>query len=205
MSIGKVAVIGSTGTIGSAVVAELSRDHEILGLGRSSDPPVDLRDLRSIDSLATRLATESTFDAIVVCAGGGLLGSVADLDLEEALERFRPKLIGQIAVAQAAPRFVREGGAVVLTSGILERRPMVGTSHLAMINAALRSFAASAATESRSVRTCVVSPGLVQESPQPVLDVFAGMEPVRAADLARAYRHLIEHGRDGEVICIPED
>ena len=204
MSDRRILVIGGTGTIGSAVVRELATDHQVESVGRSTDPPVDLSDLATIDRLADRLAGGPPFEAVVVCAGGGLPGRVEDLDLAGALEAFRPKLIGQMAVAQAAPRFVRPGGAVVLTSGILERRPMSGMSHLSMINAALRAFALSAATEERSVRTCVVSPGLVQESPQRVLDFFSGMATVASADLAKVYRRLVETGRDGETIGLPE-
>ena len=204
MSDRRVIVIGGSGTIGSAVVAELSSDHEVLIAGRSTDPAVDLADLSSIDRLADRLGAGPPLDAVVVCAGGGMPGRVEDLDLPGALEAFRPKLLGQIAVVQAAPRFVRPGGVVVLTSGILERRPMSGMSHLSMINAALRSFALSAATENRSIRTCVVSPGLVQESPPPVLDFFSGMATVASADLAKVYRRLVENGRDGETIGLPE-
>ena len=204
MSRGRIAVVGGTGTIGSAVVRELSEGYDVLSIGRSTDPRVDLGDLESIETLVKRLASGPRFDAMVVCAGGGLLGRVDDLDLDEALDRLRPKLIGQIAIAQAGPRFLREGGAVVLTSGILERRPQPGMSHLSIINASLRAFATSSATEGRSVRTCVVSPGLVAESPQAVLDLFPGMPMVSAADLAWVYRRLIESGRDGEVVGLPE-
>ncbi|MBC02581.1 MAG: short chain dehydrogenase [Phycisphaerae bacterium] len=204
MSERRVLVIGGTGTIGSAVVRELSTDHHVEVAGRSSDPAVDLSDSTSIDRLADRLADGPIHEAVVVCAGGGMPGMVEDLDPSAALEALRPKLFGQIAVARAAPRFVRPGGAVVLTSGILERRPMPGMSHLSMINAALRAFALSAGTEQRTVRTCVVSPGLVRESPQAVLDFFSGMDTVAAADLAKVYRRLIESGRDGETIGLPE-
>ena len=192
MSRGRIVVVGGSGTIGSAVVRELGGDHDVLSIGRSTDPRIDLGDLASIETLVKRLESGPRFDAIVVCAGGGLLGRVDDLDLDDALDRLRPKLIGQIAVAQAGPRFLREGGAVVLTGGILERRPQPGMSHLAMINAALRAFAGAAATEGRSVRTCVVSPGLVAESPPAVLDLFPGMPMVSGADLAQVYRRLIE-------------
>ena len=204
MSDRRVIVIGGSGTIGSAVVREFSTDHQVESVGRSTDPAVDLSDLGTIDRLADRLADGPPLEAVVVCAGGGMPGTVEDLDLPGALEAFRPKLLGQMAVAQAAPRFVRSGGAVVLTGGILERRPMSGMSHLSMINAALRAFALSAATEKRSVRTCLVSPGLVQESPPRVLDFFSGMTTVAAADLAKVFRRLVETGRDGETIGLPE-
>ena len=118
MSDRRILVIGGTGTIGSAVVRELATDHQVESVGRSTDPPVDLSDLATIDRLADRLAGGPLFEAVVVCAGGGLPGRVEDLDLAGALEAFRPKLIGQMAVAQAAPRFVRPGGAELLASEV---------------------------------------------------------------------------------------
>ena len=205
MSDRRIRVIGGNGTIGSAVVRELSADHAVQSVGRSTDPAVDLADLGSIETLAGRLAVEPPLDAVVVCAGGGMPGLLDDLDLSQALDAFRPKLRRQIAVAQAAPRFVRPGGAVVLTSGLLDRHPMPGMSHLSMVNAAIRAFVGAAATESRPIRTCAVSPGLVEESPQRVLDFFSGMVGIPAAELAKVYRRLIESGHDGEVAQYPAD
>lgn len=205
MSDRRILVVGGKGTIGSAVVRELSSDHAVQSVGRSTDPAVDLADLGSIETLAGRLASEPPLDAVVVCAGGGMPGRLEELDLSKALDAFRPKLLGQIAVAKAAPRFVRPGGAVVLTSGILDRHPMPGMSHLSMVNAAMRAFVGAAATESRPIRTCAVSPGLVEESPQRVLDFFPGMLRIPAAELAKVYRRLIESGEDGEVAQYPAD
>lgn len=205
MSDRRILVIGGNGTIGSAVVRELSADHVVQSIGRSTDPAVDLAELGSIEALVERLATGPQLDAVVVCAGGGMPGRLDELDLPKALDAFRPKLLGQIAVAQSAPRFVRPGGAVVLTSGVLDRHPMPGMSHLSMVNAAIRAFAGAAATESRPIRTCAVSPGLVEESPQRVLDFFPGMVRIPAAELAKVYRRLIESGEDGEVAQYPAD
>ena len=204
MSGGRIIVVGGTGTIGSAVVAEMSRDHEVIAAGRTASRSVDLSDLESIGAFVAALRDEEPLAALVGWAGGGLLGRVDDLDLERVLPRLAPKLRGQVALARAAPDLVRPGGAVVLTSGILERRPQPGMSHLAIINASLRAFVLADATEDRPVRTCVVSPGLVEESPQPVLDLFPGMPRVASADLAKVYRRLIESGRDGETVGCPE-
>ncbi len=204
MSGGRIVVVGGTGTIGSAVVDEMSRDHEVIVAGRTASRSVDLAELESIEAFVAALRDEEPLRALVVCAGGGLLGAVDDLDLEQFLPRLAPKLRGQVALARAASVVVRPGGAVVLTGGILERRPQPGMSHLAIINASLRAFAAAAATEDRPVRTCVVSPGLVEESPPAVLDLFPGMPRVKAADLALVYRRLVESGADGETVGLPE-
>ena len=116
MSDRRILVIGGNGTIGSAVVRELSSDHAVQSSGRSTDPAVDLADLGSIETFAGRLAVEPPLDAVVVCAGGGMPGRLDELDLSQALDAFRPKLLGQIAVAKAAPRFVRPGLLSSVTS-----------------------------------------------------------------------------------------
>ena len=55
----------------------------------------------------------------------------------------------------------------------------------------------TSATELDSVRVCAVSPGLVNESPQNVLDLFEGMSRIPAAELAQVYRRALEEGKSG--------
>ena len=109
MSGGRIIVVGGTGTIGSAVVAEMSRDHEVIVAGRTASRSVDLADLESIEAFVVAFGTRSRWRRLVVCAGGGLLGAVDDLDLEQFLPRLAPKLRGQVALARAASTVVRPG------------------------------------------------------------------------------------------------
>ena len=93
----RILVIGGTGTIGSAVVREFSTDHEVKSVGRSTDPPVDLSDPGTIGGLADRLAGGPRYEAVVVCAGGGLPGRVEDLDLMFPVRWGNIGYCGQIA------------------------------------------------------------------------------------------------------------
>ena len=197
---GTVLVIGATGTIGSAVVSELEASRSIIAAARTSGERIDLADHASIESAMTRIGEEhGPLDGIISCAGGGMIGRVSEYDLDDFLPRLAPKLLGQVALVRHGSRIVRPGGAIVLTSGILEVEPQVGTSHLAVINAGLRGFVRNAAVEYESLRISVVSPGLVEESPQEVLDLFAGMSRISAAELAGIYRKALEDGPTGQV------
>ena len=197
---GTVLVIGATGTIGSAVVSELEASRSIIAAARTSGERIDLADHASIESAMTRIGEEhGPLDGIISCAGGGMIGRVSEYDLDDFLPRLAPKLLGQVALVRHGSRIVRPGGAIVLTSGILEVEPQVGTSHLAVINAGLRGFVRNAAVEYESLRISVVSPGLVEESPQEVLDLFAGMSRISAAELAGVYRKALEDGPTGQV------
>ena len=170
---GTVLVIGATGSIGSAVVSELKSSRSIIAAARTSGERIDLADHASIEAAMIRIGEEhGPLDGIISCAGGGMIGRVSEYDLDDFLPRLAPKLLGQVAVVRHGSRIVRPGGAIVLTSGILEVEPQVGTSHLAVINAGLRGFVRNAAVEYEGLRVSVVSPGLVEESPQEVLDLF---------------------------------
>ena len=193
-----VFVIGATGTIGSAVVGNLQSDYQVLKGSRTQGVHIDLGDLASIASAMDRIANEfGQIDGIVCCAGGGMIGPIAEYDLEDFLPRLNTKLLGQVAVVREGSRIVRPEGAIVLTSGMLEKHPQHGTSHLAVINAALGGFVRAAAVEMDPVRVCVVSPGLVNESSQKVLDLFDGMTRIAGAELADVYRMALAEGESG--------
>ncbi|MCH2162023.1 MAG: SDR family NAD(P)-dependent oxidoreductase [Phycisphaerales bacterium] len=196
----KVFVIGATGTIGSAVVSELTPDWTVVPGSRSQGERIDLGDLASVEAAMGRVAAEhGQVDAIVSCAGGGMVGRIEEFDLDDFLPRLGTKLLGQVGVVRHGSRIVRPGGAIVLTSGVLEVVPQARMSHLAVINAAIRGFVCAAGIEYDQLRISAVSPGLVEESPQNVLDLFAGMTRISSAELAKVYRSAMESGAGGVV------
>lgn len=195
----KVLVIGGSGTIGSAVVKEIAPTHEALIITRSTEPAIDLANTDSIQSTLEVLFKEhGHLEGIISCAGGGMVSPIAEMDLEEFLPKLSAKLLGQVALVQYGARCIRPGGAIVLTTGVLAERPMPSMGHLAVINAGVSAFARTAALEYPDLRTCVVSPGLVEESPPNVLALFEGMSRVSSSEIGRAYSHALEHGVSGE-------
>ena len=195
-----VFVIGATGTIGGAVVSELESDWTVVGGSRTKGVQLDLGDLASIEAAMEQVAAEyGRVDAIISCAGGGMVGRIEEFEMDDFLPRLGTKLLGQVGVVRYGSGIVRSGGAIVLTSGVLEVAPQARMSHLAVINAGIRGFVHTAAVEYDHLRVSAVSPGLVEESPQNVLELFAGMTRISAAELAKVYRQAIEGGESGVV------
>ncbi|NUS92265.1 MAG: short chain dehydrogenase [Nocardia sp.] len=189
----RILVIGATGTIGSAVAANLAVRHEVVAASRRGPLRVDMADTATIDTL---FATAGTVDAVVCCAAsGGLtpLRSGADTAFWAGLDG---KLVGQVNLVRRAAARVRDGGSVTLTSGRFTE-PVPGSSLGYLVNAGLEAFVHAAATEMpRGIRLNTVSPGWVRET---LLGL--GMDPAEGtpvADIAQVYVDAVEgtaHGR----------
>ena len=63
----RIAVIGSSGTIGSAVVETLKNEHEIIAVGHKSGKYTV--DISSQDSIRSLYKSIGKVDAVVSCAG----------------------------------------------------------------------------------------------------------------------------------------
>lgn len=193
----RIIVIGATGTIGREVVKALhARGHAIVPASRHGDPRVDIEDAATIEAL---FGAVPDADAVACCAGDAAFkpfGELADPDYALGL---RSKLMGQVALTRIAAKHLRDGGAIVLTAGVLARHPMVGSAAISLVNAGLEGFARAAALElPRGIRINVVSPPWVTETLQRLGMTVATHLP--AAEVAKAYVQAIEDSRQGEVI-----
>ena len=188
----RILVIGSTGTIGKAIVAALG-GHEVLEASRSGPLQVDLEDPASVRRL---FETVGPIDAVIAAAGEVAFAPLGDLSDDDFAFSVRSKLLGQVHVARAAIPHLREGGAIVLTSGILSREPIPGSAAAALVSAGLEGFARAAALElPRGIRIHVVSPPWVKETLAAMgSDPSAGMA---AADVAQAYVAALSAPRSG--------
>jgi NAD(P)-dependent dehydrogenase (short-subunit alcohol dehydrogenase family) len=192
----KIVVIGSTGVIGGAVAKALEQRHEVIGVHRKSEPPVDIEKPATIGELFERVRE---IDAIVSCAGSAVfkpLGELEDKDYEYCLHS---KLLGQAAVIRHALKHLRDGGSVTVTSGVLAQKPMAGAAAISMVNSGLEGFTRGAALEAlRGIRVNVVSPGWVTETLVAMkMDPSHGMP---AAEVARAYVASVEGKLTGQTI-----
>lgn len=192
----KIIVVGSTGTIGGAVAAALGSKHQVVGVHRKSDPPVDLEDLASLEALFEKVRD---VDAVVSCAGNAAWKPLGALDSADFTFSLANKLMGQVNLARVALRHVREGGSVTLTSGILAQKPMVGSAAVSLVNAGLEGFVRAAALEApRGIRVNVVSPPWVTETLKAMkMDPSIGLP---ASVVAEAYVAAVEGSRRGETI-----
>jgi NAD(P)-dependent dehydrogenase (short-subunit alcohol dehydrogenase family) len=179
----KIIVIGATGTLGSAVARQLEhRGHEVVRAARRGPVRVDLTDMASVDAL---FASVGDVDAVICCAASGRLTPLDSPSDEEFTTGLQGKLLGQVHLVRHALPHLRDGGVIVLTSGVFEQ-PTPGGAFGALVNAGLDAFVRAAAIElPRGLRLAAVSPGWVAETLTGM-----GLDPsdgTPAAEVARAY------------------
>jgi NAD(P)-dependent dehydrogenase (short-subunit alcohol dehydrogenase family) len=156
----------------------------------------DVADLTDPDAVATAFDRIGDFDHLAFTAGEPLtLLGLDKVDLDAARNAFGLRFFGALGAVSAAIPHLRDGGSVVLTTGIASRKPSAGWSVAAGICGAVEALVRAMAVELAPLRVNAVQPGVVR-SP-----LWAGMaDDVREkmfADTAAA----LPVGRIGE----PED
>lgn len=195
----RVILVGGTGTIGREVATALRPNHEVLLAARSgAELQVDIADPESV---AAMFRQAGTFDAVVSAAGSARFGPLDDLEYDDFLFSFRSKLMGQVNLVRIGRYSINDNGSFTLTSGVLAREPMPGSSAVSMVNAGLEGFARAAQLElDRGVRLNVVSPVWVQETLLAMGRKTA--EGMPAALVARAYVASVTGSMKGAVLDV---
>lgn len=197
----KILLIGASGTVGSAIKAELAQRHEVISIGRSSgDFRVDISDSTSIRTLFEQTGT---FDALV-CAAGSVnfvpLGDMSEADFELGL---RDKLMGQVNLLLIGREYANDGASFTFTSGILNRDPIRTGASAALVNGALDAFVKAAAIElPRGLRVNSVSPTVLVEAMGSYAPYFRGYKPAPGADVALAYAKSVEGLQTGQTFIV---
>jgi len=195
----KILLIGATGTIGSQVQKRLQKNHEIISAGhKGGDYQVDISDKSSLRGLFEKVGE---VDGVISTTGLSAFGALTELTDEQFSLGWNNKVMGQINILRIGQPFVREGGFIVLTSGILANEPMPGSVSTSAANGALNSFVKAAALELGSkVRINAVSPVFVKETMEMMgMDSDSGMS---AANTAIAYQVASEGSKMGEVLDV---
>jgi NAD(P)-dependent dehydrogenase (short-subunit alcohol dehydrogenase family) len=197
----RVLVVGTNGDVGKAAVAELSGRHDVVTAGRSTgDVRVDLMDAASISAMFKKVGK---VDAIVACAGHAHFGPLATMTEDQFMVGLKDKLMGQVNLVLLGTPFVNDRGSFTLTSGVLDRDPIVKGANAATVNAALKGFVTSAAIElERGIRINVVSPGLLEASAKKYEGFFPGHEAVSSSRVGLAYAKSVEGAITGQVIIV---
>jgi len=159
----RILLVGASGTIGSAVAAELGGRHDVILASRqTSHEKVDITDPDSVRALFSRAGH---VDAVVCAAGRAVFKPLADLTDDDFALSLRSKLMGQINLYRIGLDSMRDGGSFTLTAGYFSRTPIPGSAAGSLVNAALEGFGRAAALEApRGIRVNVVSPGWVAET-----------------------------------------
>ncbi|HTR11915.1 MAG TPA: short chain dehydrogenase [Roseiarcus sp.] len=192
----RILIIGASGVLGRAIVAELAPRHEIVTAGSTSgDVRIDIADPANI---VEGVRTAGALDA-VACAAGAVnftpFSAIKPAPIEQSAYGLglANKLMGQVNLALAARDHLNDGGSITLISGVTADAPIAAGSSASMVSGALHSFVMTAAVEMpRGLRINVVSPTLFDESLESFGPFFRGFDTVPVARAARAFSRSIE-------------
>jgi len=193
----KVVVIGATGTIGRAVVQAIGNRHEVIPVSFSKSAiTVDIENKTSITRMFEAIGR---VDAVISAAGLAKFGPITSLTDADFALGLDSKLMGQVNLVRVGMDHVNDNGSFTLTSGILSRRPMKGSSAISLVNSALEGFGRAAALEMpRGIRINIVSPNWVVDTLKALkMDPSIGT-PVEV--VARTYVKALEGTMSGEVL-----
>jgi NAD(P)-dependent dehydrogenase (short-subunit alcohol dehydrogenase family) len=197
----RILVVGAMGTLGRAIVAELSPRHEIVRAGRKGpDAVVDITSAASVDKMYQSVGR---LDA-VVCAAGTVpfagLGEITEAQYQAGLD---DKLMGQVRLVLAGQTRVSDGGSFTLISGVLGSEPIRAGSSASMVNGAIDAFVRAAAIElPRGLRINSVSPTVFAESMGGYAPFFRGFAAVPAAHAALAFSKSVEGAHTGRTYLV---
>jgi len=197
----KIIVTGATGTLGRAVVAELSKDNEVISVGLThGELQVDLTRDESVEAL---FAQTGRVDAMIATTGSLFFGPLTAMRAEDFALGLNDKLLGQVRLALIGQHYLNDGGSITLTSGIIGSEPIAQGVNATAVNAALEGFVRAASCElPRGLRINVVSPTVLRESVEKYGAFFPGFESVPAARAALAYRRSVYGVQTGRTFTV---
>jgi len=166
---------------------------------------VDVSDQRAVATLFSRLGP---FDHLVFTAGDSLhLHDLASTDLQQARHAFELRYWAALAAVKYASPHIRQGGSVVLTTGIAGQRPHKGWVIAASVCGTIEALTRALAIELAPIRVNAVSPGVVRtnlwqnmsaEEREQLYETVGKSLPVgrvgEASEIAQAYLFLLQEG-----------
>lgn len=196
----KIIIVGGTGTLGKAIVKELSERHEVIVAARHGDVKLDIANPDSIEAMYQSIGK---FDALVSATGSVHFGALTEMTADQFQIGLQSKLMGQVNLVLRGLRYINDSGSFTLTSGILSHDPIRYGVSASMVNGGLDSFVKAAAIEMpRGIRINIVSPTVLTESMGVYGDYFRGFEPVPAALAAKAFSKSVEGAQTGQVYSV---
>ena len=197
----KILLIGASGDIGKAAYAALSKRHEVLSVGRSSG--AIRADLSDRDSIKAMYKQAGRVDAVVSTAGNVHFGPLDEFTEEQFMLGLKDKVMGQINLVIEGLDFINDRGSFTLTTGVLNRDPILMGAGAATANGAIDGFVVGAAVEMpRGVRINAVSPGLLDASEARYGEFFPGHERVASERVGLAYTKSIEGVSSGRILIV---
>jgi len=192
----KFLVVGSTGLIGSYVAKTLSKHGTVIGVSRTTQISVDVKDPASIKAMYEKVGK---VDAVASCIGKVAFKPIAELTYDDYLMGLKDKALGQVELVRAGIDFLNDGGSFTLMTGVLARDPIPAGSVAALANGAIESFTLAAAIDlPRGIRINTVSPNVLVEATSYHAS-FPGFHQVTAQSVADAYVKSILGKQTGQI------
>ena len=192
----KFLVVGSTGLIGSYVAKTLSKHGTVIGVSRTTQISVDVKDPASIKAMYEKVGK---VDAVASCIGKVAFKPIAELTYEDYLMGLKDKALGQVELVRVGIDFLNDGGSFTLMTGVLARDPIPAGSVAALANGAIESFTLAAAIDlPRGIRINTVSPNVLVEATSYHAS-FPGFHQVTAQSVADAYVKSILGKQTGQI------
>ncbi|EJR3606980.1 SDR family oxidoreductase [Vibrio vulnificus] len=180
-------VLGGTSGIGAELAKQLESDHTIVHVA-SRQTGLDISDEKSVYHY---FETIGAFDHLIVTAGSyAPAGKVVDVEVTQAKYAFDTKFWGAVLAAKHGARYLKQGGSITLTSGMLSRKVVANTYVKAAINAAIEATTKVLAKELAPIRVNAISPGLTKT------EAYKGMN---ADDRDAMYQRTQSHLPAGKV------
>src|SRR6201988_5423086 len=128
--------------------------------GKAEGHTLDLSNERDIQNFFQKIGD---FDHLVFTAGDTLqLNELAATDLTKARHAFELRYWAALAAVKYASAHMREGGSIVLTTGVAGERPHKGWILAASVCGAIGALTRALAVELAPIRVNAVSPGVVR-------------------------------------------
>ena len=197
----KILIVGGNGTIGKKVSAHFKTSNEVIIAGRTQgDVLVDIADSQGI---AKMFAQIGPVDAMVCIAGEAKWDTFQNLSEEDYYVGVRSKLMGQVNLVRLGLEYLKKGGSITLSTGILADDPVVLTASAAMVNGGIHSFVIAAALErDHGHRLNVFSSGMVEDAYERYKDFFPGHNPIPMDKVINGYVRSVNGKGSGEIIRI---
>ena len=197
----KVIIVGATGAVGKTAVDALSGRHEIIRVGRTSgDVQMDIED---VDSIRAMYSQVGNVDAVVSAVGHVHFGAVHEMTSEQFMTGIYGKALPQVNLVLEGFDYVNDGGSFTVTSGVLNRDPIRGSSCAAAANGALDGFVKAAAVDMpRRIRINAVSPEVLEVCREKYDGFFPGHVHVSSEAVGLAFSKAVEGCLSGQIITV---
>ena len=192
----RIIVVGSTGLIGKYVAEALIAYGDVIGVSRTTEISVDVKDPASIKKMYEKVGK---VDHVVSCIGKVTFKSILDISYDEYATSLKDKALGQVELVRAGIDHVKDGGSFTLMTGILARNPIPSGTAASLANGAIESFTKAASIElPRKIRINTVSASVLVEATS-YHSAFPGFHQVTAKEVVDAYVKAIIGKMTGEV------